>query len=673
MPAALLLLAPLFLGAAPDLPPGDQPAPDAVSRLADAGSADDHPGADHLIVFSEAVNKVKPSGVTYVDGYDLLKVLTAAGCRTQSVLNWRYDPQSSHVEVREVNILRGGERLPVDVTLVHDLPAPQAAIYWNDRIKTLQLPRLVPGDGIEVVTFRKGFTYALLAAGQAGGAAGAEAADTPDDARYVPPMPGEYFDIVRFADQAPVLEKRYVLRLPADKRLHAEVHNGAMFSSVTYDDDTTEYAWWGRDLPAQVQEPSQPDGSDFVPKVVLATARSWEAKSRWFFDVNRGQFEVTPAIREKVAEILQEAGLARADEEKKAKALLHWVAQNIRYSGQTMGPGEGFTLHSGEMIFDQRSGVCKDIAGMLITMMRAAGLDSYAAMTMAGSRIEQVPADQFNHCVTALRLPDGTFRMYDPTWVPDNNSIWSLLETEQHYLVGTPEGETLSRIRYSPPEESPLKVVHQGRLDEAGTLSGTFRLDGSGALDGRLRRLVSGTRRGELNLRVARLLSALGDRVEQVKVKCHDPADFGRDMWIEFSYRLPGFAAVVDGGLEFSSPAAALAVGDGSLFRGAAAAWPEERQTDVLLYFTQLVDLTETIALPGGLKLAGSEAPAAVDETYAAFAASLEQKGSQLKLRTTAEVRRRQIPPEGYAGFRQAMTAARDWAEQTIRVSKEGQ
>ena len=35
----------------------------------------------------------------------------------------------------------------------------------------------------------------------------------------------------------------------------------------------------------------------------MATAESWEAKSRWFFDVNRDQFMVTAAIQEKVDHI----------------------------------------------------------------------------------------------------------------------------------------------------------------------------------------------------------------------------------------------------------------------------------------------------------------------------------------------------------------------------------
>ncbi len=662
--AWILVCGPAAAGA-----PGEKAPADPFSRLEDAGLAADHEGADHLIVFTEAVNRVKPSGVTYVDGYELTKVLTPEGCRDRSVLNWHYDPQSSHVEVREVNIVRDGQRIGVDVTAVNDLPAPQAAIYWNDRVKTLQLPRLRVNDGIEVKTFRKGFTYALLADGE-GAATGAGTA--PDDERYIPPMPGEYFDIVLFSSRVPILEKRYVLRLPADKRLHAEVYNGPLFSGVTYDDGITEYAWWGLDLPAQVREPRQPDVSDIYPKVVMATAQSWEAKSRWFFDVNRDQFQVTPAIQEKVDEILKDQGLTGADEERKAKALLHWVAQNIRYSGQTMGEGEGFTLHTGDMIFEQRSGVCKDIAGMLITMMRAADMDSYAAMTMAGSRIDEVPADQFNHCVTALKLEDGSFRMYDPTWVPYNNDIWSLSEAEQHYLVGSPEGQTLSRIRYSPPEDSPLEVIHEASLDQDGTLSGTFRFSGSGAMDSRLRRLVNGTRRQELVSRCARLMAPVSPRVEGITASHHVVDDFSGDMWLKFSYRIPFFASRIVGGFEFTSPLMQVVLHEGNLFGNGGQTWDETRTSDLLLWYTQAVLGDETIKVPGGYELAEVPEVDEVDETYAAFRGTAVQKGRKLEMVHRAEVRRRQIPPDGYSGFRKAMEAAREWGDRIYRIEKEG-
>ncbi len=663
----LLVLAAAAGAGEPVLPPGDRPPPTAFTRLADAGDAEAHPGAGLVVVFEEMVNRVQPSGVTEVDGYRLTKVLTPAGCRDNSVLTWRYDPQSSRVEVREVAVLRDGERLSVDVAAVHDLPAPQSAIYWSDRIQLLQLPRLRPGDGIEVRTWRKGFTYALL--GGDGAAAGGAAAD--DDARFIPPMPGEYFDIVLFAEDAPIVEKRYVLSLPADKRLHAEVHNGALYSSVAYDAERTEYAWWGRDLPALVHETRQPAASDFAPKVVMATVADWESKSRWFFDVNRDQFDVTPEIRDKVDVILAAAGLTGAAPERRAEALLHWVAQNIRYSGQTMGPGEGFILHSGAMIFEQRSGVCKDIAGMLVTMMRAAGLDAQAAMTMAGSRIEDVPADQFNHCVTALRLPDGSFRMYDPTWVPYDNNIWSYSETEQHYLVGSPQGDTLDRIAYSPPAESPLRAVHRATLQDDGTLTGEFELTGRGVMDGRLRGLANG-RRDNLASVFAKALAAVSPRVEGVRVTHRRTDDFGGDMRITVAYRIPRYALPVDGGLEFRSPLMQLTLHDGTLFRAGATAWEDERKTDILLYFTQLLDGQETIRLPRGWRATVAEQPDAVDEIYAAFTGASRHDGNDLVITQRFESRRRQVPPDGYPGFKKAVDAARAWGDRVFRAEKGG-
>ncbi|MBE0567498.1 MAG: DUF3857 domain-containing transglutaminase family protein [Krumholzibacteria bacterium] len=668
----LLGLALPLLAAAAPLPPGEKPAPTPFTRLDDAGTAADHPGADHVVVFEHAVNKVKPSGVTYVDGYRLIKILTPEGCRDRSVLSWHYDPRSQFLEVREVAVLRGGERIPVDVTAIHDLPAPQAAIYWLDRVKTLQLPRLVPGDGVEVVTFSKGFTYALLADGAGGGGGSGVAAEVPGDERYIPPMPGQYFDIVLFQADAPVVEKRYDLVLPADKRLHAETYNGPLYSAVTYDAETTTYSWWCLGMPARAHEPSQPDASDIVPKAVMATVESWEAKSRWFFDVNRNQFEVTPAIQAKVDEILAEAGATNASQEKKAKALVHWVAQNIRYSGQTMGEGEGFTLHPADMIFEQRSGVCKDIAGMLIAMMRGAGLDSHAAMTMAGSRIDLVPADQFNHCVTALRLPDGSWQMYDPTWVPYNNDIWSKRETEQHYLIGSPEGETLDRIPYSPPDESPLVVRHTAELAADGTLTGTLRLGGGGASDSRLRRMVTGSRKKELDGALARMLAVVSPRIEGVKVTHRAADDFSGDMWISIGYRIPRFATAIAGQWRFTSPMLAVVLSDGNLFGAGNRTWPDERQTDLLLWNTQLVDAQETIRLPKGWTLQDAPEVEPVDETYASFTGAAAQDGRTFTVTGRAEVRRRQIPPDGYPGFKAAVDAAKAWSAQEFRFVKGG-
>ena len=115
-------------------------------------------------------------------------------------------------------------------------------------------------------------------------------------------------------------------------------------------------------------------------------------------------------------------------EMEKIAALTHWVADNMRYSGISMGKGEGYTLHTTKMNFTDRCGVCKDKAALLISMLRMAGFEAYPAMTMAGSRIETIPADHFNHCVTVVKLSSGQYIPLDPTWVPFLRELWSSAE-----------------------------------------------------------------------------------------------------------------------------------------------------------------------------------------------------------------------------------------------------
>jgi Domain of Unknown Function with PDB structure (DUF3857)/Transglutaminase-like superfamily len=658
-------------------PPGEPEPVTVFTRVADAGTADDY-DTDHIIVLDEAVSRVMDSGVTYVDLYTIYKVLTEAGTQTMSALEWHYDPRSSFVEVAEVNIIRDGARIPVDASQVLDLPAPQSAIYWSDKIKVIQLPRLRIGDGIEVVAMRKGYNYALLADDSMGEPSrmqnAAETIRTADDDRYIPPMAGHYFDIVVMQSHVPMVEKSYTLILPKDKFLQSEVYNAPVYTKTRYDDTHTTYTWVGKDIPAAPHEPRMPGEWDVSPKVVMTTAESWDQKSKWFFDVNRNQFEVTDDITEHVEQILSDAGLStKSDPMMVAKELNHWVAQNIRYSGQTMGEGEGFTLHPSDVLIEYRSGVCKDIASMSITFLRAAGLDAWPAMTMAGATIEDIPADQFNHCVVAWEKTPGEFVMLDPTWVPYNNDLWSKLETEQQYVIGHPDGvDYLGEIRYSPPEESPLNVKHTATLSEDGTLSGTIHLDGMGALDSRLRRIVYNSQKRAIDDVFAGVLGNMSDAVEIKSVKHHEVLDFENFMWIEIEYEIPGYAMMVDGGLEFAPPVINAVKDHGYLFRAGSIDWAEERTADVFLYYTQRIEINESIKLPSGYKLANDVDVEAMDETFASFSQDAEMDGRTLKLHSRTEVKRRQFGPSGYDGFTKTLDQVDKYAGTTLRVTKGG-
>lgn len=126
-----------------------------------------------------------------------------------------------------------GTYTPVDVSKTCDYAAPARAIYWGARQIMLELGQLEPGDIIDYEIDKKGFTYALLG-------------DMPqegDDSRFIPPMRGQFYDIVPFWSSDPTLRKVYRVSLPAEKEIQFQFYQGDCSSSMRYEDGRKVYTF----------------------------------------------------------------------------------------------------------------------------------------------------------------------------------------------------------------------------------------------------------------------------------------------------------------------------------------------------------------------------------------------------------------------------------------------
>jgi transglutaminase-like putative cysteine protease len=627
-----------------------------------AGSPKDNAGADLVTVFKRTRVDVTPSGLGHIHEWQLVKCLTEKGAAQLARLRLDFDPTSNLVEVRSLRVLRKDgtvETVPSESALT--LPQPQDAIYWGARMKLVPLPRLRIGDALEVRTYMKGFLIAYLdemneAGGEGGGA---------DDERYVPPMRGHFYDVVFFQDSVPVKLRHYEVTTPRDKPVQFETYGGEVKSYVSFDDARLTYRFWKENLPAFHAETRAVAASDVQPKVVLATVPSWPEKSRWFAQVNDPQFAADDAIRAKVAELTR--GLA-SDEEKVA-ALVHWAADNIRYSGITMGKGEGYTLHPGPMIFDDRSGVCKDKAGMAITLLRAAGYTAYPAMTMAGARVERIPADQFNHCVVARKKADGGFELLDPTWVVFSPEVWSSAEGEQNYVIGTPGGEELQKTPAFDPAANKIRLDSAAELDAQGNLSGTLTISGLGVAEQRLRReMVHASTARDRQAWFEEVVSRLGPgaSVEKVRVDYARLQDVKAPVRFEVRYRVPGYALLAGSTLVFSPPASRHPIAQPSLAPYLYAADDDARTQAVQLGAPRMMDVLETLALPAGFRVASLPKDRNLDGKAASLATHSEVKGGKLVTTYRLTVKRREVPVDDYANFRDVVREAKALPEDPV-------
>ncbi len=485
-------------------------------------------------------------------------------------------------------------------------------------------------------------------------------------------MRGHWYDIQLFAGRHPIREKTVTVHLPLDRPLQYRIHNAPVFAEVTRDPEHRTYRFWLTDVPAAPREWRTADGLDHLPKVVMATVDDWQAKSRWFWDVNQDQFDSTPEIDALVAEITR--GLKT--DEAKVHALNHWAAMNIRYCGLNMGEGEGYVLHPGDMVLRERSGVCKDIAGMAITLCRAAGYEVYPAMTMAGSRVERIPADQFNHCVGAWRKPDGAWHLLDPTWIPFSRYDWSRAEGEQHYVIGTPEGEDLMQVRAYGPEENQVTITVRGEITADGDVVGELRLQGDGQADTSLRRAIGQGRRSAILPGLRGWLAGLAPGAELGELRTGDPVDWSRPMTLRCEFRLPAHATVGERTCLWRPVALNLALdGYAGVFRLAdPPRLPDDRETPAMLWSAQTVIVDEELKLPRGFRAAlpRDAWAAGGEDDFAACAVTATVDGREVVHQGRLRFDRRQIPVDHWAAFRNAVNTWREAGAARLLAQREG-
>lgn len=593
----------------------------------------------------------------------IIKIQDLKAELSNRVIKYDYDPLTAFAKFQNVTIYKAdGQVIELDVKQAVDYAAPARAIYWGARQIMIEVGRLEVGDIIDYTIDKKGFTYALLASdgsfGTTGGGAAisslAMAAGNSDEDRFIPPMRGQYYDIVPFWVTEPTLKKVYSVTLPSTKPLQYKFYQGECAVEVLNLESSNQYEFTKSNVMPFKMEKNMVDRFDVAPKLMLSTTANWFEKSKWFYNVNEqyGSFDAYAPAQKKVDELTKDCKTSM----EKISVLTHWVADNMRYSGISMGEGEGYTLHNTEMNFTDRCGVCKDKAALLISMLRMAGLEAYPAMTMAGSRIESIPADHFNHCVAVVKDDSGVYIPLDPTWVPFNRELWSSAEQQQNYLPGVPESSDLCLTPLSPAENHYLKLNSKATLREDGTLVGTITVKAEGQTDASVRRPFTTGRRSE---RAKAMLQELQNISPEAKLLSVDygknPADYqAAPIEITFKYEIPNYAILGDDEMLF------LPVTMSNFYSGVRSYLRVDTSLESREYgfkdaCSRLVVLDEEITLPKGYSLISSELSKTSDSKAAEFSGELKEEGGKITISQTLSLNKRVYEAEDWSGFKEAV------------------
>lgn len=486
-----------------------------------------YPDCDTAIVEQRSVRAYRADGTGEAQDETFEKVLTEKGKRASRTLDLGFMLPYNTVAVTTLEIIKpDGTVMPVDVAAnsKESIDSSQMAmnIYDpNSRVLEVNIPRLDVGDVVHSV-IRTTTLRSII--------------------------PGAFSEEMLFEGDSFIRHQTYEVYAPADDplrrtALRAEISGTIKYSAQTNADGAVTHLWTASNVPRMFAEPGMPPYAMVLQRLYVSTLPDWQAVSKWYWHLSLPHLDATSSD---MAQTVSNLTAGAATELDKIKAVFYWVSKNIRYMGLTPEKNRpGFEPHDVSLTFDKKYGVCRDKAGLLVEMLREAGIKAYPVLINVGTKLDpEVASPDFNHAIVGAQLSDGRYQLMDPT---DENTreLLPSYDRDQTYLICRPEGETLLTSPVESPDKNLMRVTTTGTLSAAGELQARSELSFEGVNDDAYRNAFVQMKPDDLRRFFERDLKSVmpGARLQSLTITPTNLLDMAHNIHVTLAYTASGLAA----------------------------------------------------------------------------------------------------------------------------------
>ena len=634
-------------GPAAEMPPEYRASAAAVYSASEAVTAEKYPDADAVTIDERVHERYEADGSSVSWDDEWVKCLTEKGRRELSSASYWFSLRYGDVTVQCVEIVDAqGNVRTVDFSKTlkeaTDNDSMDANIYDPlDKNVSFRVPDIKIGEIRHVRFCRR-----LLK----------------------PRCQGEWAGIELFEDMRPIIKTVVTVDSPAEKPLaHAALrrplagHEVACSKPEALAGGRTLLRWTATHVPQAFAEPSMPSFYTQAQHLRLSTTKTWSDVSRWYWNLCKPHLAAgNEAMTNKVAGLVR--GLdGRMD---KIRSIFRFVSQEIRYMGLTLeDTSPGYAPHDVCLTFDNRYGVCRDKAALLVEMLRIAGIPAYPTLINVGPKLDPVvPMPYFNHAIVAVdaEAPAGgsggcEYILMDPTNEAAKD-IFPAYLMNRSYLVAREDGEGLKVSPVEDPAHNRVDVNTRGSLQPDGSLQLKSEIRFFGYNDNMYRHTFLGMspeERRTLFEEIVRAVAA-GAEIDSFELRPSDLRDTEKPLEADVSFRVP--ESLVTGetrdslSVPFLSSRLSLAR---RILKGKTAL--EERRFTLALPLTASGEETVEIELGSGVG-AVRRLPAAVSvgagEGYS-FRRSFEVKDGVLLARRAERLCAVEFEPREYSDLRE--------------------
>ncbi len=405
--------------------------------------------------------------------HEVRQILTPSGLQNHSEISIDYDPSCQLLTFHWVRIWRGTNSLnrldPDEIRISQRGPGANEPLFSAEKLAVVTLEDVRVGDIID-------YAYSVLG----------------DN-----PVASDHFaSRVETQSSDPIDRLTTRLLWPAARHLYIQNHGVDIQYAKARKGDLIEFTWNLRNVPGWPVEPFLPTWYEPFPWVQLSEFQKWS-------DVNRfalGLFTNTAPLSPELTRAINQWKRLPGPEER-VLAALRFVQDEIENQAIENG-ASGYKPESPSTVFARRTGDGKDKNFLLVTILRALGVEAHPAFV--NTMLRQTVADLepsatvFNHVITQVNL-HGQIYWLDATANYERGPLaarsWPCYGCA---LVVRPGTKELTPVAPSPalPRTTVTEYIHLGQLDQDSTFKVVTIAEGRDAEW--LRKLFTTTARNEI-------------------------------------------------------------------------------------------------------------------------------------------------------------------------------
>jgi len=347
-------------------------------------------------------------------------ILNEEGVQQMADLSFDFDPTYQKIIFHQLKIIRDGKtinKLTRNVKTIRREESMDRYLYDGTETAIFNLEDVRVGDIIEYSFTRQGYN----------------------------PVFGNIYSRIQYFNT--YSKEKYLFRLlaPTGATLHFKNFGDGLNMTESKLGDAKEYRWEGSKITEYLPDENTPDWFTTYAFVQISQYNNWSDVASWA----NGLFQISSSEEKQIQEIASQ--FESDDLEKYAKTVTRFVQDEIRYLGFESGLNS-HKPHSPLKVYKQRFGDCKDKSFLLVSLLRARGINANPVLVNTYLKQEinsRLPSSTiFNHCVVQYTIDDVSYYI-DPTINNQGGGFAATLTffpDYRHGLVVTPRTDRLTEF-----------------------------------------------------------------------------------------------------------------------------------------------------------------------------------------------------------------------------------